>query len=283
MTEMANTTEQNVDPNRLQAEVVIDPEKPLACEQAKVIAIDVDQRRITHVISTGRLDRGNRIVEPAGWKLANFKRAPRVLADHDYSIERVIGTGHDLKVVDVPRIGEALVATTQFAEEGLGEVAFRLASNGIVNSWSVGWIGLKSHRIGELDECERCDETHDVDFGRHFVTQELLEYSLVAIPANPDAVNGLLAAGLVSKGSAEEWNDMAHDAAVAAQEEEREKAHDDEHAAQDEPVEAVAAAPEQIQRSPEFYKQLSQLRLAESIRAARKRLEANQNCRRRVR
>lgn len=187
-------------------------EKSLACEQAKVLEIDVDRRRITHVISTGRLDRGNRMVEPSGWKLANFKRAPRVLADHDYSIERVIGTGHDVKVADVPRIGEALVATTQFDEEGLGPVAFRLASTGMVNTWSVGWIGLKSHRIGEVDDCEGCEKAGNVEWGRHFMTQELLEYSLVAIPANPDAVNGLLAAGLVSKAAAEEWNEATFEA-----------------------------------------------------------------------
>ncbi len=219
------------------------------CE-AKLLAIDPERRRITHVISTARLDRGNRIVEPSGWKLANFKRAPRVLADHDYSIERVIGTGHDLKVVDVPRIGEALVATTQFAEQGAGEVAFQLASTGIVNSWSVGWMGLKSHRIGEVDDCEACAATKNVDFGRHFITQELLEYSLVAIPANPDAVNGLMAAGLVSKAAAEEWNEAAFEATRK----------DD---AEDETDE-----PETFTRSVAFSLELNALVRAESIRAA---------------
>jgi len=227
-------------------------QKPLACE-AKAISIDVDRRRITHVISTGRLDRGNRMVEPSGWNLANFKRAPRVLADHDYSIERVIGTGHDVKVADVPRIGKALIATTQFAEEGLGEVAFRLASTGIVNSWSVGWVGLKSHRIGELDDCEACQKASNVEWGQHFVTQELLEYSLVAIPANPDAVNGLMAAGLVSKAAAEEWNEMAH-AKVRA----------------DEEVES-----EPLQRSSEFYHHLQLVQRAESIRAVSNQLRTH--------
>ena len=223
------------------------PQKPMACE-AKAIAIDLERRRITHVISTARLDRGNRMVEPSGWKLANFKRAPRVLADHEYAIERVIGSGHDVKVVDVPRIGEALVATTEFAEEGLGEVAFRLASTGMVNSWSVGWVGLKSHRIGEVDDCERCEQAGNVEYGRHFVTQELLEYSLVAIPANPDAVNGLQAAGLVSKAAAEEWNEAAFDATRKTEPE-------------------PEPEPEPIVRSAAFDLYLNSIVRAESIRA----------------
>ncbi len=266
----------------------VDMAKPLACEQAKVLEIDLDRRRITHVISSGRLDRGNRIVEPAGWKLANFRKAPRVLADHDYSIERVIGTGHDLKVVDLPRIGEALVATTQFAEEGAGAVAFQLAVTGLVNTWSVGWIGLKSHRIGEVEDCEACEAAKNVEWGRHFVTQELLEYSLVAIPANPDIVMGLCAAGLVSKAAAAEWNETVGKPAEAEGTEivvaSGTREHDVEHRIEQALRDSVKpTVPRTFERSSEFYKQLSQLRLAESIRAARKRLEANQNCRRRIR
>jgi len=221
-------------------------EVPLACEQAKIIAIDLDKRRITHVISTGRLDRNNRMVEPDGWKLANYRRAPRVLADHGYSIESVIG-----KAIDTKIDGDRLISTTEFDDEGLGAVAFRLAQNGLVNTWSVGWMGLKSHRIGEQEDCERCNEVKaKVEWGRHFIQQELLEYSLVAIPANPDAVNGLLAAGLVSSSAAEHWIETFK------------------------PLEAPQEQAQPQQRSPAFYRQLSMTRRAESIRAATKQLRS---------
>jgi hypothetical protein len=158
-------------------------------------------RRVTHVISTAALDRGNRIVEPAGWKLAKFKDNPVVLADHDYAIERIIGRAYDTKIE-----GDALISTTEFAGEGLGNVAFRLVQAGIVKAWSVGWIGLKAHRFGEVDGCAVCQAAvKKVDYGRHFVQQELLEYSLVAVPANPDAVMGLSTAGLVAPAEADEW------------------------------------------------------------------------------
>lgn len=170
---------------------------------SRVLALDEDTRQVRHVISTARMDRNNRIVEPAGWSLTNFREAPRVLANHDYTIEAVIGRAVDTKVE-----GDALVSTTQFDTEGLGNVAFRLVQSGLVNSWSVGWVGLKAHRFGEVEDCTVCAAARKkVEWGRHFVKQDLLEYSLVAIPANPDAVMGLQTAGLVRGDEVAYWLD----------------------------------------------------------------------------
>lgn len=184
-------------------ELTATTEPRLECMESRVIALDEETRRVKHVISTGKLDRNNRIVEPGGWRLARFKKNPVVLADHEYSIERIIGRAVETKVE-----GDALVSTTEFEKEGLGNVAFRLLQAGMVKAWSVGWMGLKTHRIGEDESCERCKEAGAVQFGTHFVRQELLEYSLVAIPANPDAVMGLQAAGLVAETETDEWVEM---------------------------------------------------------------------------
>ena len=181
-------------------------EPRLECFEARIIALDEEKRQVKHVISTGKLDRGDRIVDVGGWKLARFKKNPVVLADHDYAIERIIGRAVETKVE-----GDALVSTTQFAEDGLGNIAFRLVQAGLAKAWSVGWIGLKTHRIGELEDCEACKAAGAVQWGTHFVRQELLEYSLVAVPANPDAVLGLEAAGLVAKAETEEWAELTAD------------------------------------------------------------------------
>ncbi|NWG72719.1 MAG: HK97 family phage prohead protease [Parvularculaceae bacterium] len=178
------------------------PEAPFV-SLSRVLALDEEARTVRHVVSTARMDRNNRIVEPAGWSLTNFREAPRVLANHDYTIEAVIGRAIDTKVE-----GNALVSTTQFDTEGLGNVAFRLVQSGLVNSWSVGWISLKSHRFGEVEDCAVCASAlKKVEWGRHFVKQDLLEYSLVAIPANPDAVMGLQTAGLVRGDEVAYWFD----------------------------------------------------------------------------
>lgn len=168
-----------------------------------MIALDEDTRRVKHVISTGALDRANRTVDPGGWRLSRFRDNPVVLADHEYSIERIIGHSVETKIE-----GGALTAVTEFLPEGLGNVAFRLVQAGAARSWSVGWIGLKTHRIGDVEDCEKCAEILSKNkgiFGVHFTQQELLEYSLVAVPANPEAVMGLATAGLVGKSEADEW------------------------------------------------------------------------------
>lgn len=212
----------------------------LESDEAKILAIDPERRRVTHVISTGRLDRGNRMIEQAGWKLGNFKRAPRVLADHDHSIERVIGKAIDTKVE-----GDRLISTTEFDEEGIGAVAFRLVQNGLVNTWSVGWIGTNFHRIGEVSDCHRCAAVKSkVNWGTHYVEQELIEYSLVAVPANPDAVMGLEAAGLVSESDVRQW------------------------------IEACAPF---FERSPAFTAHLEGIARSESLRAAAKRVHHTLN------
>lgn len=180
-------------------------EARIECLESRVVGLDEAKRQVTHVISTARLDRNNRMVEPSGWKLARYRANPVVLADHDYSIERIIGRG------DVKIEGDALMSTTEFAKDGLGNVAFRLVQAGLAKSWSVGWMGIKQHRIGEVEDCERCKAAGKVDYGRHFVTQELLEYSLVAIPANPDAVLGLQQAGLLASDECDEWAQLCAD------------------------------------------------------------------------
>jgi hypothetical protein len=178
---------------------------------SRVMALDEQTRQVKHVISTGTLDRGNRMVDPGGWRLARFRDNPVVLANHDYTLENVIG-----RAVNVSVEGSALVATTEFASQGAGAVAFGLVQMGLVRAWSVGWVGLRSHQIGEVEGCPQCSapevqkKTKEKYFyGRHFTQQELLEYSLVAIPSNPDCVLGLQAAGLVGRDDVEAWMELA--------------------------------------------------------------------------
>src|SRR5262245_49708192 len=59
----------------------------------RIIALDEESRSLSHVISTARLDRANRIVDVSGWRLGNFRAHPVVMLDHDYAFERIAGTG----------------------------------------------------------------------------------------------------------------------------------------------------------------------------------------------
>jgi hypothetical protein len=183
------------------------------CTQARVISLDEEARTVRHVISTSALDRVGRIVEVSGWRLNHYRANPVVLADHDYSIERIIGCGIDTKVE-----GDALVSTTQFHEEGIGNVAFRLVQAGLGRAWSVGWQGIKAHFSDVIEgecSCKEVAKKAGRSYVLHYLQSELLEYSLVAIPANRDAVMGLQAAGLVKKAEVEEWIETTRRGLVA--------------------------------------------------------------------
>lgn len=171
---------------------------------SRIVKMDEVARRVTHVISSARLDRGGRYIQQDGWQLKDYRANNVVLADHEYSIASMIGNGYDVGVLK-----DELQATTEFSQDALGPLAFRLVQSGVAKAWSVGWQGTKSHSInaGVTDGCKICEElAGKTDWGVHYVKQALLEYSLVAVPANPDAVLRLQAAGFpISKRERELW------------------------------------------------------------------------------
>jgi HK97 family phage prohead protease len=126
-------------------------------------------------------------VEPSGAEVANFMRNPVVLADHDYTIGSVIGKATRLSID-----GDGIHATTKFHDKGLGQEAFDLVEAGMVRAWSVGFKPIETDSV---------KDKHGVTRGFHFKKWELLEYSLVAIPANPDAVMEAVKRGLVAAGN----------------------------------------------------------------------------------
>ena len=185
------------------ADRTIEPESRLHTV-SRIVKMDEDKREIRHVISTARLDRCGRYIEVGGWQLGEYRKNNVVVANHDYDIEKLIGNG-----VDVAVVKDELQATTVFGPEALGPLAFRLVQSGMAKAWSVGWKGVKGHSIGQgvQDACKTCEDlASKTDWGYHYVKQSLFEYSLVAVPANPDAVMRLQAAGFpISKTERDLW------------------------------------------------------------------------------
>jgi HK97 family phage prohead protease len=134
-------------------------------------------RRIRFVISTGAADRDNDTIDPAGWELSNFRRNPVVLLAHSRTALPVA------KAVEVGVEGQRLVATAEFATHGFAEEVYQLYLGGFLRATSVGFRAL---------EWKRNEVRGGIDFLRH----ELLEFSCVPIPANPQALVAAAAAGL---------------------------------------------------------------------------------------
>lgn len=120
-------------------------------------------------ISTAAIDRDLDSINPKGWNLDAFRKNPICLFAHDYS-SLPIGKCTDIKIV-----GGKLIASTEFADHEMAETVLRLVDGGFLNATSVGFRPIKY----SLNETRK---------GVDYEQQELLEYSIVPVPANPEAL-----------------------------------------------------------------------------------------------
>jgi HK97 family phage prohead protease len=137
-----------------------------------------------YIMSDGSVDRMGDVIEPAGWQLSNFKAHPIALLNHDRN--QIIG-----KWVDVRVEGQKLLGRLELAAEGtsaLVDTMRALVDQNIMRAVSVGFAPL---------EQEPLDKDADKYWGPFkFTKQELLECSLVAVPANPNALATAKSLGL---------------------------------------------------------------------------------------
>ncbi len=148
---------------------------------AKMIGIEAsievagEERSIDFAISTGALDRYNSTIAAKGWQLANFIKNPVVLWAHDDSIP-AIARAETTKLE-----GERLRSRAIFADRDvhpLADTIYRLIKAKFINAASVGWIPLKWQFVDEEGRGSGID----------YLEQELLEWSVVNIPANPECL-----------------------------------------------------------------------------------------------
>lgn len=119
------------------------------------------------IASTADPDRDNDIIDQNGWDLKNFLANPVILAHHNYH-NFPIGKAIDIGVEQGKLMFKMVFS--QATEEA--KQAYQLVQEGILNTFSVGYI------------------PREFDPQNQNITRkaELLEISLVAVPANPKAV-----------------------------------------------------------------------------------------------
>lgn len=132
-----------------------------------------EDRILQFTISTGIVDRDSDTINPEGWKLAAYKANPVVLWAHDYyspPIAKALATWIE---------DSKLKSRAQFTPRDLypfGYMVYQMYREGFLNATSVGFMPHK----WQFNE--------DRKFGIDFLEQELLEYSCVPVPANPEAL-----------------------------------------------------------------------------------------------
>lgn len=138
-------------------------------------AINQEERTIDFVISTEAVDRDFDTISVAGWQLAHYRKNPVVLWAHDSRSLPIARALHTRKE------DGALVSTAQFTPADMnpnGDTVFRMYVGKFLHAVSVGFMPITFDRA---DDEKR-------PFGVDFKKQDLLEFSAVPVPANPEAL-----------------------------------------------------------------------------------------------
>jgi HK97 family phage prohead protease len=167
----------------------------LHCDVKDVIG---EEPVMDFIASDETLDRYNEVISVDGWDLQNFRKNPVIPDCHDYSsITKILGRASSISVAGGPDARQ-LVNRVEFCTDNpMGSLAYKMAKGGFIKSQSVGFIPLEWTNGSGKDEP-----------ARKYTKQELLEVSLVVVPANPGATIGLaLKSGAVNKADLRELAD----------------------------------------------------------------------------
>lgn len=126
-----------------------------------------EKGEIVGIASTETADRHGEKIKQDGWDLKDFKKNPVIMASHQYQ-DFPIGKATRIAVKEKKLVFKMLFSeASQKAKE-----ASQLVQEGILNCFSVGFVPKEYDKKNE-----------------NIITKaELLEISLVSVPANPQAV-----------------------------------------------------------------------------------------------
>jgi hypothetical protein len=169
--------------------------KKLTFGQVREIPKNVEEtRRIPFILSTDTRDRHHTILNQANWQLDNYRKNPVIGYMHNLygdlcnapDPDDIIGQTKSIGVIQEAGGLLALTASAEFEPANLNLKAdkiFRKIILGTLGAASVGFLEVGKGKWGPGDEAEgRDNETY------RFAGQELLEFSVVSIPSNPDGV-----------------------------------------------------------------------------------------------
>ena len=138
----------------------------------KATASPAGEDPLIYVMSDETVDRVGDVIEAKGWRLDSFSKNPVALFGHDHSF--VIGHWSDVSVKAGKLIGKLNLLPAGISER-IDEVRAAVQA-GVLRAVSVGFAP-------DFDTMET-----NKDGGYLFKGADLMECSLVAVPANPNAL-----------------------------------------------------------------------------------------------
>src|SRR5450759_3120590 len=136
--------------------------------------------RLEFTISNEDTDRDGDTIDAKGWTLQNFQKNPVVMFAHDYTR---LPSGRALKTWAV---GAHLKSLVEFTPDELyddnyhgirGSTVFRFYKAGFLNAVSAGFYPVAWEPMQGKGA-----------IGTHFTSQDLIEFSFVPVPSNPNAL-----------------------------------------------------------------------------------------------
>ena len=126
------------------------------------------------VMSDGSVDRMGDVIEPDGWQLDYFRSNPIALWGHDS--DKWIGTWENVRIENKRLVGS--IKRREKGKSAFADDVWSAVDEGILRAVSVGFQPLESEPI----------DRSKPGGGLRFKKAALLECSLVAVPANPNAL-----------------------------------------------------------------------------------------------
>ena len=149
-------------------------------------------RTLSFVFSNGGIDRYGDRIDPAGWDLKNYSANPIVLFGHCAgTVENVVGRAQNVRVQGGQLLGDIEFMSGEI--NPLAETVFQMYKAGFLSAVSVGFAPI------EFKFSSDKARQGGIDFSK----VELLECSLVPIPALPSALIQARAAGIDARPVAE--------------------------------------------------------------------------------
>ena len=160
--------------------------------RGEIAADAAESRIIPFILSTYKRDRHGTVLNQENWLLDNYRKNPVVAYQHTLSGGMCTDPNPDYVIgksikIDLEGMGpdRRLIGAVQFEPvdvNPLAEKIFRKVIFGSLSRSSVGFIEMGEGKYGKGDEARGGQsETY------YFAGQELVEWSVVNIPSNPDS------------------------------------------------------------------------------------------------
>lgn len=167
------------DQELIECEYKFDGETKESFGLCKATDINEEERSVVAVISTDSVDRDNEVLVPKGMDAENFRKNPIVLWSHNASLPPVA------KALWLKQGRKRITAKIKFAATERAEELWQLFKGKFLNAFSVGFKPTDGRRPSPED-IKKNPNLADARF--MFTAWELLEFSIVGVPANAEAL-----------------------------------------------------------------------------------------------